>query len=103
MTVDSRQSVFGNFFDLITDRRLTTDDIEILPVEPEVLPQVFRKLFDLRVVLGTDYGVDVQPEAIAVASLERIERLNAVKSFVPVARHAADSIVSCAVAIERDI
>src|SRR5918912_1433932 len=67
--------------------RLAADDVEVVPVEAEVVPEVVGEPFDLRVVLGADDRVDVQAEAAAEAILQRVERADAGERLLPVAGH----------------
>jgi hypothetical protein len=89
------------------DRRarfgLAAYEVEVVAVEPEVFPQVRGESFDLRVVLGADDRVDVEPETISVLFFQRIESAYAVEGAFPVAGDAAYAVVCRAIAVERDV
>ena len=57
--VHPRQHLGRHLFDGLAYQRFASNDIEILTVQLEVIPQIFREHFDLCVVLSANDRVDV--------------------------------------------
>ncbi len=101
--VNPGQNLERNLFDRIADLRFAANDVKILSVQLETVPQKFRKLFNLVVIIRTNDRVHIQPKPISKFFFQRIKIFDAIERFLPISRHASDFVMRFAVSVERDI
>src|SRR6185503_17873762 len=101
--IHRRQHFLRHLLDGFANQRFATNNVEVLPVEPIVLPHELRKHLDLGVVFRAHDRIYVQTKTICVLFLQRIKRLDTVERLLPIAWNAADSIVSLPITVESDV
>src|SRR6185369_4705033 len=87
----------------VAHQRFTPNDVEILPIETEVVPHKLGEHLDLGVVLRTDDRVHIETKTICVFLLQRVQRLDTVECLLPVSGNTPNAIVRFAVTVESNV
>src|SRR6266699_2948575 len=101
--IHPRQDLGRHLFNFVTNRRIATDDVEIMAVELKSAPDEFCERFHFLIISGANYGVRIQPEPGIVFFFQWIKLIDAIQRFFPVTRDTANAIMCLAMSVQRDV